>query len=179
MRAIHFIIDTLFTLYAAVLLFRLLMQLHRADFRNPLARAIVQLTNPVILPLRRVLPPIGKIDTATVVALVLCTVLKLWILSLVSLPAMPGAALMLRFVLLEVVRLVLGVYLFSIVVNAILSFVAPGNYSPAQSLLASICDPLLNPLRRIVPPIAGLDLSPLWALIAIQALLILLPAVPL
>ena len=179
MRAIHFIIDTLFTLYCAVLLLRLLMQLHRADFRNPLARAIVQLTNPLILPLRRVLPPVGKIDTATVVALVLCTVLKLWILSLVSLPAMPGAALMLRFVLLDVVRLVLGIYLFSIVVNAILSFVAPGNYSPAQSLLASICDPVLNPLRRIVPPIAGLDFSPLWAIIAIQALLILLPAVPL
>jgi YggT family protein len=179
MRAIHFIIDTLFTLYAAVLLLRLLMQLHRADFRNPLARAIVQLTNPVILPLRRVLPPMGKIDTATVVALVLCTVLKLWILSLVSLPVMPGAAQMLRFVLLDVVRLVLGTYLFSIVVNAILSFVAPGNYSPAQSLLASVCDPVLNPLRRIVPPIGGLDFSPLWAIIAIQALLILLPAVPL
>jgi YggT family protein len=178
MRAIHFIIDTLFTLYSAALLLRLLMQLHRADFRNPLARAIVQITNPVILPLRRV-PPMGKIDTATVVALVLCTVLKLWILSLVSLPAMPGAALMLRFVLLDVVRLVLGTYLFSIVVNAILSFVAPGNYSPAQSLLASVCDPVLNPLRRIVPPIGGLDFSPLWAIIAIQALLILLPAVPL
>lgn len=179
MRAIHFIIDTLFTLYSVALLLRLLMQLHRADFRNPLARAIVQITNPVILPLRRVLPPMGKIDTSTVVALVLCTVLKLWILSLVSLPAMPGAALMLRFVLLDVLRLVLGTYLFSIVVNAILSFVAPGNYSPAQSLLASICDPVLNPLRRIVPPIGGLDFSPLWAIIAIQALLILLPAVPL
>lgn len=179
MRAIHFIIDTLFTLYSVALLLRLLMQLHRADFRNPLARAIVQITNPVILPLRRVLPPMGKIDTSTVVALVLCTVLKLWILSLVSLPAMPGAALMLRFVLLDVLRLVLGTYLFSIVVNAILSFVAPGNYSPAQSLLASICDPVLNPLRRILPPIGGLDFSPLWAIIAIQALLILLPAVPL
>lgn len=179
MRAIHFIIDTLFTLYAAVLLFRLLMQLHRADFRNPLARAIVQLTNPVILPLRRVLPPLGKIDTATVVALVLCTVLKLWILSLLVLPDMPAVVTMLRFVLLDVLRLVLGIYLISILVNAVLSFVAPGNYSPAQSLLASVCDPVLNPIRRIVPPIAGLDLSPLWACIAIQALLILLPAAPL
>jgi YggT family protein len=175
MRAIHFIVDTLLTLYAAVLLFRLLMQLHRADFRNPLARAIVQLTNPVVMPLRRVLPPLAKVDTATVVALVLCTVIKLWILALLFGIFAPAPLPLLAATLRELVDLVLKTYLFSIVVNAILSFVAPGNYSPAQSLLASICDPVLDPIRRIVPPIAGLDLSPLWACIAIQALLLLLP----
>jgi len=68
----------------------------------------------------------------------------------------------------------LRTYQFSIFVNALLSFVAPGNYSPAQSLLSSLCEPVLRPFRRIVPPIGGIDLSPLWALLAIQALLILL-----
>ncbi|MFO7326237.1 MAG: YggT family protein [Pseudomonadota bacterium] len=174
MRALHFLLDTLATLYIAVILLRLLLQLVRADFRNPIARAIVQVSNPVVLPLRRVLPPLGKVDTASVVAVVLCTVLKLWILSLLFLGTTPGAALLARWTLLDVAQLVLRTYQFSIFVNALLSFVAPGNYSPAQSLLSSLCEPVLRPFRRIVPPIGGIDLSPLWALLAIQALLILL-----
>src|SRR5690606_4090990 len=172
---ILFILDTLITLYTAVLLLRLLMQLTRADFRNPLARAIVQLTNPVVLPLRRVLPAAGKLDTASVVAVVLSTVIKLWILSLLSGVVQPGAGMLLRWTLVDLAELLLKTYLIAIFLNALLSFVAPGSYSPAQSLLASICDPVLNPFRRIIPPLAGLDLSPLWAIIAIQALLMLLP----
>lgn len=174
MQAIRFIVDTLLMLYAVVLLLRLLLQLVRADFRNPVGRAILQLTNPVILPLRKLLPPVGKIDTATVAALVLCIVFKLWIGSLLFGIVAPPPLPLLRATVLELVGLVLRTYLFSIVLNAILSFVAPGNYSPAQSLLAAICDPVLNPFRRVIPPLAGLDLSPLWACIAIQALLILL-----
>ena len=173
MRALYFILDTLMTLYAAVLLLRLILQMVRGDFRNPIARAIVQVTNPVVLPLRKLLPPLGKLDTATIAAIVLATLLKLWILSLLF-GVVPGPALLLRRTLVDLIQLVLQTYLFSIVLNAILSFVAPGNYSPAQSLLSSICDPVLNPFRRIIPPIGGLDLSPLWAIIAIQALLLLL-----
>jgi YggT family protein len=82
---------------------------------------------------------------------------------------------LLRATLLDVVGLVLRTYFFSIVLNAILSFVAPGNYSPAQSLLNAICNPVLNPIRRLIPSVAGLDLSPLWACIAIQALLLIIP----
>jgi len=173
MRALYFILDTLMTLYTAVLLLRVILQVVRADFRNPIARAIVQVTNPVVLPLRKLLPPMGKLDTATIAAVVLATLLKLWILSLLF-AVVPGPALLLRLTLVDLIQLVLQTYLFSIVLNAILSFVAPGNYSPAQSLLSSICDPVLNPFRRIIPPIGGLDLSPLWAIIAIQALLLLL-----
>jgi YggT family protein len=174
MQAIRYILDTLITLYSGVLLLRLLMQLVRADFRNPLARAVVQVTNPVILPLRKVLPPVGKLDTASVVALVLCTVIKLWLLLALAGITKPAPATLLLGTLLELVRLVLRTYLISIVLNAILSFVAQGNYSPAQSLLSAICNPVLNPLRRVIPPLGGLDLSPLWACIAIQALLIVL-----
>jgi YggT family protein len=175
MQAIYFILDTLATLYSAVLLLRLLMQLTRADFRNPLGRGIVQLTDPLVRPLRRILPPAGKIDTASVVAIVLFVAVKLWVLQLLFTHGVPGLVPLLRGTLVELAHLVLKTYLFSIVLNAILSFVAPGNYSPAQSLLASICDPVLNPIRRVIPSIAGLDLSPLWACIAIQALLIILP----
>jgi len=175
MQALHFIIDTLISLYQVVLLLRLLMQLTRADFRNPIARAIVQITDPVILPLRRVLPPLRKVDTASVVAILLVAALKVWILYLLLGYGLPGLHVMLRGMLFGIIDLVLKTYLYSMILNAILSFVAPGNYSPAQSMLASICDPVLNPIRKYIPSIAGLDLSPLWACIAIQALLIIVP----
>ncbi|MDQ2641088.1 MAG: YggT family protein [Pseudomonadota bacterium] len=172
--ALRYVLDILFTLYSAVLLLRLLLQVVRADFRNPLARAIVQLTNPVVLPLRKVLPPVGKVDTASLVAVVLCTLLKLWLLlALAGVPA-PAPGRLLAATVLDVLDLVLITYLISMFLNALLSFVAPGNYSPAQALLASICNPVLNPIRRVIPPLGGLDLSPLWACIAIQALRIIL-----
>jgi YggT family protein len=176
MRALYYILDTLATLYQAVLLLRLLMLMSRADFRNPIGRGIVQLTDPLIRPLRRVLPAAGRIDTASVVAIILFAAAKLWLLQLiVGYGVAPSAFALLRATLLDIVHLVLKTYLFSIILNAILSFVAPGNYSPAQSILSSICDPVLNPVRRVIPAIAGLDLSPLWACIAIQAVLLLLP----
>ena len=179
MSAIHFIVVSLIGLYQIVLLLRLLMQVVRADFRNPLARAIVQLTDPLIRPLRRALPPVKRIDTASVVAILAVTVLKIivshWLgAGLTSGFGLPTPELLLRALLLETLRLVLTTYLFAIILNAILSFVAPENYSPAQSLLNSICEPVLRPIRRLIPSVAGLDLSPLWACIAIQALLILI-----
>jgi YggT family protein len=175
MAAIYFIVDTLFGLYQMVLLLRLLMQLVRADFRNPLARAVVQLTDPLIRPLRRALPPVKRIDTASVVAVLAVTLVKIIVGQFLLGVGLPTPELLLRALLFESLRLVLKTYLFAIILNAILSFVAPENYSPAQSLLSSICEPVLRPIRRWIPSVAGLDLSTLWACIAIWALLILIP----
>jgi YggT family protein len=174
MRALYFIIETLIGLFQVLLLLRLLMQLSRADFRNPIGRGVVQITDPVIRPLRKIFPPAGKVDTASVVALILVAVAKTWILQLLFAGGIPPAIYMLRAVLLDLAALVLKTYLFSIILNAILSFVAQGNYSPAQSILASLCEPVLKPFRRIIPPVGGLDLSPLWACIVIQALLLII-----
>ncbi|HMA12936.1 MAG TPA: YggT family protein [Steroidobacteraceae bacterium] len=174
MRAIHFIVESLIGLFQVLLLLRLMMQLSRADFRNPIGRGIVQLTDPVIRPLRRVLPPMGKADSASIVAIILVALAKVWILQLLLGGGLPPANLLLRAMLTDLARLVLKTYLFSIILNAILSFVAPGNYSPAQSILGALCDPVLKPFRRIIPPVAGLDLSPLWAVIIIQALLLVI-----
>jgi YggT family protein len=173
MSAIQFIVASLLGLYQVVLLLRLLMQWVRADFRNPVSRAILQLSDPLILPLRKILPPIRRIDTASVVAILAVTVVKILVGQLLLVSSLPPPDLLLRDLLLETVHLVLTTYLFAIILNAILSFVAPENYSPAQSLLNSICEPVLRPIRRLIPSVAGLDLSPLWACIAIQALLIL------
>jgi YggT family protein len=174
MKAIYFLVDTLIGLFQLLLLVRLLMQLTRADFRNPIGRGIVQITDPVIRPLRRVFPPAGKLDTASIIAVILIAVAKVWILRLLLGGGLPDPYFMLRWVAQDLAQLLLKTFLFSIILNAILSFVAPGNYSPAQSILASLCEPVLKPFRRIIPPIGGLDLSPLWACIIIQALLLII-----
>lgn len=173
-NALYFIVDVLVGFYQIVLLLRLLLQQARADFRNPVAQAILKLTDGIILPLRRVLPPLGRIDTASVAAIVLVAIAKACVLQLISLGMVPGAATMAIVVLRDIVDLVLRTFLYSLILHAMLSFVAQGNYSPVQSLLASICNPVLKPFRRHIPSVAGLDLSPLWACIAIQALRIII-----
>lgn len=175
MNALVFIVDTLLSLALFVVLARLLLQWARADFRNPIAQAIVRITNPLILPLRRVLPPVGKIDTASVVAVVLVTIIKVGIIFALTGYGTPGLQLWVRAVAVELVQVLLHAYLYAILVYALLSLIAPGGYSPLQSVLGSVCEPVLRPFRRLIPPIAGIDLSPLWAMIAIQAILLLLP----
>ena len=177
MSALIFIVDTLLSLALFVVLARLLLQWARADFRNPIAQAIVRLTNPLILPLRRILPPVGKVDTASVVAVVLVAVVKVGILLALRGYGSPGVQLWVQSVAVELVEALLRTYFYAILLYALLSLIAPGGYSPLQSVLASVCEPVLRPFRRLIPPIAGIDLSPLWAVIAIQAILLLLPAI--
>jgi YggT family protein len=174
MSALIFIIDTLMSLALTVVLLRLLLQWARADFRNQVAQGIVKVTNPLVLPLRRILPPIGKVDTASVVAVLLIVILKVAIVFGLRGFGLLSADLWLRAVALELVRTTLWTYFYAIFLYALLSLIAPGGYSPLQSLLVSLCEPVLRPFRRLIPAISGIDLSPLWAGIAIQALLILL-----
>ena len=174
MSALYFIIDTLLSLALFVALLRLLMQWSRADFRNPLAQAVVRLTNPVIIPLRRVLPPVGRIDTASVVTVVLVALVETGIMYLLRDFELPPAIPWLRGASLEILRATLWLYFYAVFLYALLGLIAPGGYSPMQSLLTSLCEPVLRPVRRVIPPIGGLDLSPLWVGIAIQAVLILL-----
>jgi YggT family protein len=175
MTALIFIVDTLLSLALFVVLARLLLQWARADFRNPIAQAIVRITNPLILPLRRVLPPIGKVDTASVVAVFLVAIIKRGILFALTGYGTPGLEVWVQAIAVELITALLRTYFYAILLYALLSLIAPGGYSPLQSLLASICEPILRPFRRLIPPIAGIDLSPLWVVIAIQAILLLLP----
>lgn len=174
MAAISYIIETLLTLCLVAVLLRLLLQWSRADFRNPLARSIVQLTNPVIVPLRRLLPSIGRLDTATCVAATVAALLEAAVHSLLAGLGPPAALPWLRGALIEILRTTLQIYFFAIFVYALLSMIGPPGYTPAQGLLAALCEPVLRPIRRVIPPLGGLDFSPLWAGIAIWALLIVI-----
>jgi YggT family protein len=175
MSAITFIVETLLSLALFVVLARLLLQWTRADFRNPLCQAVVRITNPLILPLRRVLPPMGKIDTASVVAVVLVA-----IVDVAGIYALHGIGIAIATpefwirVATEIARTLLWTYFYAIFLYALLSLIAPGGYSPLQAALTSLCEPVLRPIRRVIPAVAGLDLSPLWAIILIQAILILM-----
>ncbi|HWF97969.1 MAG TPA: YggT family protein [Steroidobacteraceae bacterium] len=174
MTLLAIIIGELLSLALFVVLMRLLLQLVRADFRNPICQAIVRLTNPLVIPLRRILPPIRKLDTATVVAVLIIA----FILVAVgfAFQAFPVDGLIwIQQAVLTVAYAILWIYFWAIIAYALLSLVAPGGYSPLQSVLASLCEPVLGPFRRIIPGIAGIDLSPLWACLAIQVILYFLP----
>lgn len=174
MLVLQFLIETFAILVAFVCLLRLLLQLSRADFRNPVARALLQLSNPLILPLRRIVPPLGRIDSATALAVLLVMGAKLLLLQwLMGGVPMRPLHLLLQL-LVEVAQLLLNTYLWAIMLHALLSMLAPDNRSPGQSILYSLCEPVLRPIRRRIPAISGLDLSPLWALIAIKVALIIL-----
>ena len=175
MEAIRYIVDMLLWLLLLAFVLRLLFQLVRADFRDPMADAIVRVTNWLILPLRKLLPPIGKIDTATVVAVLLVAGVR----TLINLALAGGAGIgdwlvFLRITLLDLVGLVLRIYLFAMLLYWLTSFVSPGAYAPGVRLLAQLCDPILKRVRRVIPPIGQIDFSFLWVSIAIGALLVLL-----
>ena len=173
MRALIYIIDAVAGLITLVLLLRFWLPWVKADFRNPVAQGILQATSPLINPLRRVIPAIGRIDTATVlVALAVQSIALTIVLMLV------GAPLDIGFILINAVfkLLILSVYLFmfAILIRIVLSWIAPGNYSPVTALLNDLTDPILRPFRRIVPTFGGFDISPLIALILLRVVSILL-----
>jgi len=174
MEAIRYIVDMLLWLLLLAFVLRLLFQLVRADFRDPMADAIVRVTNWLILPLRKVLPPIGKIDTATVVAVLLVAAARTFIMMALAGAGVGDGVASLRITLLDLVGLVLRVYLFAMLLYWLTSMLSPGGYAPGVRLLAQVCEPVLKPVRRVIPRIGQIDFSVLWVSIGIGALLVLL-----
>src|SRR6202521_2554665 len=174
MEAIRYIVDTLLWLLLLAFVLRLLFQWARADFRDPRADAIVRVTNWLILPLRKVLPPIGKLDTATVVSVVAVASARTAVLLWLDGTGVGDPLVFLRITLVGLGDLTLRIYLFALLLYWLTSFVSPGGYAPGVRLLAQLCEPILKPVRRIIPPIGQIDFSVLWVSIAIGALLVLL-----
>ena len=174
MRALLYVLDALFTLVLVAFLLRVILPLVDAGFRNPIGEAVLKVTDPLVLPLRRLFKPVGRIDVAAVVALVLVQ-----LLATVLLLGLGGVgALALPVVVLHALRslldLTLQFFTVCLLIYVVLSWVAPDVRNPAVQLLARVCEPVLRPVRRVLPPLGGLDLSPLLLLIALQALRIAL-----
>jgi YggT family protein len=174
MDAVRYIVDTLLWLLTLAFLLRLLFQLVRADFRDPMADAIVRVTNWLILPLRKLLPPIGKVDTATVVAVLVVATIRSVVTVVLTGIGFGDWIQILRMTVIDLADLVLRVYLFALLLYWLTSFVSPGGYAPGVRLLSQLCEPILKPVRKIIPPIGKIDFSVLWVSIAIGALLVLL-----
>ena len=174
MDALIFIVESVLSLAVFAFLLRFLLSLMRVDFRNPLSQAVLSLTNWLVLPLRRVLPPIRRMDTASLVALVAVQLLATFLMFRLRAGALIPFVPLVKLGLISLVTSTIRLFQVLIFVYALLSFIAPGTYSPVVGLLSSLCEPLLRPLRRVLPVIGGLDFSPLVALIGLQALLILI-----
>lgn len=173
-NALFFLVNVLFDLYLGALLLRVLLQLVRADFYNPLSQLVWKVTNPPVQPLRGLLPKQGLIDTAAL--LVLWVVAMVYIVLVSQLAGVAvGALALVWFALLKGVVLLINLYTLSLFVQAVLSWMGPGGRNPAADILWSLNEPLLKPLRRFIPPIGGFDLSPLAVMLALQVLIRLVP----
>jgi len=166
-------IDPLIGLYILTFALRIGMQWVRADFRNPLVQFILKITNPLVGPLQRFMPRVYKIDTASLlVYMLLCWAAMLILLALECF-MMPDLLTTLALGIIYGLRLLLNVYTFVLFGYVILSWITQGNYNPQlmmiSQLLGSLAKPILTPVQRIIPPIAGLDLTPIFVLIALQA----------
>ncbi len=173
MRALIYIIDALSMLITLVFLLRFWLPWFRVDFRNPLAQGILQVTSPVINPLRRFIPAIGRIDTATILVAYVVQALTTILVILLS-GNVPGARFVLLAALIQLAILSLRLFMFAIIVRIVLSWIAPQTHNPVSAILTSITEPLLAPCRRLIPSMGGFDISPVFAIILLGALSILL-----
>lgn len=177
MQSILFLIRTLGDLYVMTFVLRFLLQWVRADFYNPLAQFVVRATNPFVVPARRLIPAAGGVDLPTLIVMVLLEAALIWTMfALVSVTVAPVAFVL--YVVLRLISTTLYLYMLSIFLYVILSWIAPGGYHPVGRMLADLNEPLLWPLRRILPPIGGLDLAPMLAIILIIAARMALPLPP-
>ena len=170
-----FLIETLVGLVLLVFMLRLLFQIVRADFNNPVSQFVVKVTSPVLMPLRRIIPGVGGIDMASVVVL-----LAIQYAELLLLTAMMGGKFfpigMFVIAIAKIIGLAITVFTFSILIQVIISWVNPGVYNPVTALLYQINEPVLGKARKIIPPIHGFDLSPIVAMVFLQLLSMLLVA---
>jgi YggT family protein len=171
--AVIYLVSTLTDLYVTAILLRLLLQWVRADFYNPLSQFLIKITDPVLVPARRIIPSIGKLDTASVVVMLLLQLLQLVAISLLS-QTDYGFQFLLIFAFRKLLIILLLTYFVLIIARVLVSWLAGQSRHPLIPLIYQLTEPVLRPFSRLVPPLGGVDLSPLFALIALRFLLLLL-----
>jgi len=164
-----YILQTLGSLYLLIVLLRFVLQLVRADFYNPLSQFIVSATQPLLKPLRKVIPSIAGLDSASLVLAILIQLLVMALTLILMGYGVDGFMLqLLVWAVIGVTSLFIKVFYFALIGSVILSWVAQGSHNPAAILINQICEPLLAPFRKILPNMGGLDLSPIFAFISLN-----------
>lgn len=168
-----FLIETLFSLYIGAVVLRMLLGYARANFYNPLSQFLVKVTDPVIVPMRRFIPSIGRLDTSAIVLAFGLTIIKLALLSLIILGIVNPISVVFSAII-DLAQLVVWIYIISLIVQAIMSWVgsAHGNY--ITPLIQSLTSPLLTPIRNIIPSSGVIDWSPFIAILLLNILLIII-----
>ncbi len=174
-NAVIFVVSTLVNLYIIAFILRIILQWQRADYRNPMVKFILTVTNPLVLPLRRYIPSAYGLDTSSLLVAVGLKAAEFALLLTLFCDATPSLIQILGMTGLGLSRTVLNLYFFVILVSVILSWVSTGGYNPTAQLVGQLAEPALKPFRKLIPPIGGIDLTPIFAIVAIQALMMLLP----
>lgn len=170
--ALHYLVDTVFGLYLFVLMIRLLLAFVHADYFNPVTQFIVRMTDCLVKPVKRVIPNAWHVEWASVFLILVLEGGKCFLDLLLGLGFMPNLLGVMLFTFADTLRLLFNTLFYAILFLAILSFIQP--FSPVYRLLQQITYPLTAPFRKIIPPIGGIDLSPIPALILLQLLSIVL-----
>lgn len=166
-NAATFLLQTVFFLYILIVMLRFLLQWVRADFYNPVSQFIVKATQPPLAPLRRIIPGVAGLDLAALVLMFVLKLVELWlVMGLLGISPQIGGLAMLSVA--DLMGMLINVFIVSIVIQVIISWVNPGMYNPVMGLLHSLNEPLLAPARRLIAPISGLDLSPIAVIIGLQ-----------
>jgi len=169
-----YLIQTLLTLALLAVLLRFLLQLVRADFYNPVSQFLARLTNPLVLPLRRVIPSLGGLDLSSLLlALILQTAAIVALLALNGVSP-PNVGLLLVWSALGILGLMVNIYFFALLAMIILSWIAPASRHPALLLLFQLTEPVMAPFRKMLPNMGGLDFSPILVFILINIIQIAL-----
>ncbi|MCW8825923.1 MAG: YggT family protein [Gammaproteobacteria bacterium] len=171
---LEFLVTTLFDLYITVVMLRFILQQVRADFYNPISQFIVKVTNPPLIPLRRIIPGWGGIDIASIVLMLVLQSIAFTLLLLIRGMEL-GPLVIINLAFAELVSMAFSIFIFAIIIQVIISWINPaGHYNPVGAVLRSLTEPMLRPARRYIPPISGIDLSPLAALMVLQLLKMLI-----
>ena len=168
-----FLISTLFNLYLVILAIRLILAYARANYFNPLTQIIIKCTQPLVAPLRRLFPTYRGIEFATLIWIIIFEAAKIFLLSTLTF-GMPYLTSLLLFSITDTLKLLLSTFFYAVLLRAILSWFQP-SHSPASEWLEQMSAPIMRPLQRIIPPINGIDITPIPALIILQLFIILLP----
>lgn len=166
MNAMTFLVSTLFDLYLMVVILRIWLQLARADFYNPFSQFVVKATHPILAPMRRVIPSVSRLDTASLVLALLVASLKFVVLGLISGSQMNALGIGISAVV-TLIHETFNLMFWVIIIRAILSWFSQG-YNPIELVLHQLTEPLLAPIRKVIPPMGGLDLSVLFVLLGLK-----------
>jgi YggT family protein len=164
------VIDTVASLYLMIILLRFILQYSHADFYNPISQFIAKATNPLLLPLRKVIPGYGGLDIASIVLALLFQTVVIFLKALLAGFVVGNILSLFAIAGISILGMMLKIYFWSLLIMIIASWIAPGSMHPALTLVNQITEPLMKPFRRILPPMGGLDISPIIVFMVLQVL---------